>query len=63
MNIRYINSNMTLSIEKIIKTPIAHSLGTKLKHGNGTSCTNQILYIMQKYSQRVKNIIVIAQLH
>ena len=56
-----INSNMNLSIENIIK--IAYSLGTKLKHGNGTSCKNQILYIMQKYSQRVKNIIVIAQLH
>ena len=49
-----INSNMSLSIEKIIKTPIAHSLGTKLKHGNGTSCKNQILYIMQNILKESK---------
>ena len=47
-----INSNMSLSIEKIIK--IAHSLGTKLKHGNGTSCKNQILYIMQNILKESK---------
>ena len=47
-----INSNMNLSIEKTIK--IAYSLGTKLKHGNGTSCTNQILYIMQNILKESK---------